>query len=312
LRTETIHCELVFQFFVTRIGTVLRNLSILLCTVLLVSCGPPRESRIVVGSKNFTEQLILGELIAQQIESMTQLPVERRFYLAGTYICQQAILAGRIDVYPEYTGTALTAVLKQKAEGGAENVYRQVKNEYAKRFGLSVGSTFGFDDTFAIEIRGEDARRLGLKTISQAAAYTPQWHAGFGYEFMERPDGYKGLAATYGLRFADSPRIMDLGLLSRALKNKQVDLIAGNITDGLIPALDLFVLADDRHYFPPYEAVPIVRQDVLVRHPEVGQALDALAGKISDEDMRRLNYAVDGEHRDVKEVVREFLRGKRL
>jgi osmoprotectant transport system substrate-binding protein len=284
----------------------------LLCTALLVSCGPPRENRIVVGSKNFTEQLVLGELIAQQIEAKTQLPVERRFYLAGTYICQQAILAGRIDIYPEYTGTALTAVLKEKPEGGRDGVYQQVKNEYAKRFDLSVGPTFGFDDTFAIEIRGEDARRLGLKTISQAAAYAPQWRAGFGYEFMERPDGYQGLTATYGLRFAETPRIMDLGLLARALKNKQVDLIAGNTTDGLIPALDLFVLEDDHHYFPPYEAVPIVRQETLARHPEVGQALNAMAGKISDDDMRKLNYAVDGEHRDVKEVVREFRRGKGL
>src|SRR5271170_757672 len=279
---------------------------------LLTACGPSRQNLIVIGSKNFTEQLILGEIIAQQIENKTHLPVDRRFYLAGTFICQQAILAGRIDIYPEYTGTALTAVLKEKPEGGRESVYRQVKNEYARRFDLSVGPTFGFDDTFAIEIRGEDARRLGLKSLSQAAAYTPQWRAGFGYEFMERPDGYQGLAATYGLRFAETPRIMDLGLLARALRNKQVDLIAGNTTDGLIPALDLFVLDDDRHYFPPYEAVPIVRQETLARHPDVGKVLDALAGKISDDAMRRLNYAVDGEHRDVKEVVREFRRSKGL
>ena len=199
----------------------------------------------------------------------THLPVERRFYLAGTYICQQAILGGRIDIYPEYTGTALTAVLKEKPNADPAAVYDQVKTEYAKRFNLAVGPPFGFNDTFAMEIRGEDARRLGLKTISQAAPYTPQWRAGFGYEFMERPDGYKGLAATYGLRFADSPRIMDLGLLTRALKDKQVDLIAGNTTDGLIPALDLFVLEDDKHYFPPYEAVPIIRQETLARHPEV-------------------------------------------
>jgi len=291
---------------------VLRSCSLLLCTALLVSCGPSRENRIVVGSKNFTEQLVLGELIAQQIENKTHLPVERRFYLAGTYICQQAILAGRIDVYPEYTGTALTAVLKQKPEGGRETVYQQVKDEYAKQYGLTVGSTFGFDDTFAIEIRGEDARRLGLKTISQAAAYTPQWRAGFGYEFMERPDGYKGWASTYGLRFAEPPRIMDLGLLDRALKDKQVDMIAGNMTDAMIPVLGLFVLEDDRHYFPPYEAVPIVREETIARHPEVKQALDALAGKISDDDMRKLNFAVDGTHRDVKEVVREFLRSKGL
>jgi osmoprotectant transport system substrate-binding protein len=290
--------------------------------LLLTACGPSRENRIVIGSKNFTEQLIVGEIIAQQIETKTHLPVERRFYLAGSYICHQAILGGRIDIYPEYTGTALTAILKQKPEGTRpdrtnpdrtdKDIYSRVKAEYAKRFDLAVGAPFGFNDTFAIEIRGDDARRLGLKTISQAAAYTPQWRAGFGYEFMERPDGYKGLAVTYGLRFGAPPRIMDLGLLTRALKDKQVDLAAGNTTDGLIPALDLFVLEDDRHYFPPYEAVPIIRQQMLARHPEVEQALNELAGKISDDDMRQLNYAVDGQHRDVREVVREFLRKKGL
>jgi glycine betaine/choline ABC-type transport system substrate-binding protein len=279
---------------------------------LALSCGPAREKRIVVGSKNFTEQLILGEIIAQQIENKTQLSVERRFYLAGTYICQQAILGGRIDIYPEYTGTALTAILKQSPPGIREDVYDKVKAEYAKRFNLAVGPAFGFNDTFAMEIRGEDARRLGLKTLSQAAAYTPQWRAGFGYEFMERPDGFKGLAATYGLHFASPPRIMDLGLLARALKEKQIDLAAGNTTDGLIPALDLFVLEDDRHYFPPYEAVPIIRQQVSERHSEVTTALQELAGKISDQEMQHLNYSVDGQHRDVKEVVREFLGNKKL
>jgi osmoprotectant transport system substrate-binding protein len=274
---------------------------------MFTACGPSRENRVVVGSKNFTEQLILGEIIAQQIETKTHLPVERRFYLAGTYICHQAILGGRIDIYPEYTGTALTAVLKEKPSADRDKVYEQVKTEYEKRFDLAVGAPFGFNDTFAIEIRGNDARRLGLKTISQAAPYTPRWRAGFGYEFMERPDGYKGLAATYGLHFADAPRIMDLGLLTRALKDKQLDLIAGNTTDGLIPALDLFVLEDDKHYFPPYEAVPIIRQETLTRHPEVKQALDGLSRRISDDTMRQLNYAVDGQHRDVKEVVREFL-----
>ena len=290
---------------------MVRKLSILALALTLAACAP-RENRIVVGSKNFTEQLILGEIIAQQIETQTHLAVERRFYLAGSYICHQAILGGRIDIYPEYTGTALTAILKQKPEGNREAVYQRVKSEYAQRFNLSVGEPFGFNDTFAIEIRGEDARRLGLKTISQAAAYAPQWHAGFGYEFMERPDGYKGLAATYGLRFAAPPRIMDLGLLARALKDKQIDLAAGNTTDGLIPALDLSVLEDDRHYFPPYEAVPIFREETLRQHPEVKQALDDLARKISDDNMRRLNYEVDGQKRDVKEVVREFLRGKGL
>jgi glycine betaine/choline ABC-type transport system substrate-binding protein len=288
-----------------------RILALTLCA-LLWACGPPRADRIVVGSKNFTEQLVLGEIIAQQIENKTHLPVERRFYLAGSYICHQAILGGRIDVYPEYTGTALTAILKQGPSSDPKRVYEQVKTEYARQFNLEVGQTLGFNDTFAIEIRGEDARRFGLKTISQAAAYTPKWRAGFGYEFMERPDGYVGLARTYGLRFAAAPRIMDLGLLYRALQDKQVDLVAGSATDGLIPALDLFVLEDDKHYFPPYEAVPVIRQEMLAHHPEVGQALNELAGKISDDDMRQLNYAVDGQHRDVKQVVKQFLTSKHL
>ena len=270
------------------------------------------RDRIVVGSKNFTESFILGELIAQQIERHTKLKVERRFYLAGTYICQQAILSGRIDIYPEYTGTALTAVLKQKASSDRNEVYQQVKHEYETRFGLTLGVPFGFNDTFAMEIRGEDARRLNVKTLSQAAPYAPQWHAGFGYEFMERPDGYRGLAETYGLHFADQPRIMDLGLLARALKDHQIDFAGGNATDGLIPALDLFALADDRHYFPPYEAVPVIRGQLLKEHPEVSHLLSALGNTISDSEMQRMNYEVDGQHRDTQEVVRDFLRRKHL
>jgi osmoprotectant transport system substrate-binding protein len=288
------------------------NWILILGIALLAACGPPREQRIIVGSKNFTEQLILGEIIAQHLESRTRLHVQRRFYLAGTYICQQAILGGRIDIYPEYTGTALTAILKQQPTSNPQEVYNRVRDEYAKRFQLDVSKPLGFDDTFAIVIRGEDARRLHLKTISAAATHTPNWRPGFGYEFMERPDGYKGLVATYGLKFAEKPRIMDLGLLTRALRDKQVDLGAGNTTDGLIPALDLFVLEDDKHYFPPYEAVPIVRQETLRLHPEVARALEELAGKINDEDMRQLNYAVDGQHRDAKEVVHEFLQKKGL
>lgn len=291
-------------------------LRIICCLVLAavalvpISCAPSRKDRIVVGSKNFTESLILGEIFAQQIEAHTKLKVERRYYLAGTYICQQAILAGRIDLYPEYTGTALTAILKQEARSDKDDVYQRVKNEYERRFHLTLGPPLGFNDTFAMEIRGEDARRLNLKTLSQAAAFAPRWRAGFGYEFMERPDGYSGLAAAYGLHFAEPPRVMDLGLLARALQNHQIDLAAGNTTDGVIPLLGLFVLEDDKHYFPPYEAIPVVREQTLLEHPEISSALAELARTISDGEMQRLNYAVDGQHRDVKEVVREFLQNK--
>ena len=287
--------------------------SLLVAAVLsLSSCAPSHADRIVISSKNFTESLMLGELMAQEIEAHTPLKVERRFYLAGTYICHQGILAGRIDIYPEYTGTALTAILKQQPESERTRVYERVKSEYEKRLGLTLGPAFGFNDTFAMEIRGEEARRLNLKTLSQAAAYAPRWRAGFGYEFMERPDGYRGLVAAYGLHFAEAPRIMDLGLLARALDEGRIDLAAGNTTDGLIPALDLFVLEDDRHYFPPYEAVPVVRRQTLEQHPEVARVLAQFAGKISDQEMQQLNYAVDGQHRDVKEVAREFLRRKQL
>ena len=285
----------------------MRRAALLFLFALLAGCGPAREERIVVGSKNFTEQVVLGELLAQHLENRTGLTVERRFYLTGSYICHQSLRAGRIDLYVEYTGTALTALLKEKPEGNPREVFARVRQASAERFGLEVTEPLGFENTFAIVVRGEDARQLNLKTLSQAAAHTSGWRAGFGYEFMERPDGYAGLAAAYGLRFAAPPRIMDLGLLYRALKEKQVDLVAGNSTDGLIAALDLAVLEDDRRYFPPYEAVPIVRRDALARHPEVRAALAELAGRINADEMRRLNYAVDAEHRDVADVVREFL-----
>lgn len=285
---------------------------LLLLALPLLSCGRAREDRIVVGSKNFTEQLILGELVAQHLEARTGLPVERRFFLAGTYICHQAILNDRIDLYVEYTGTALTAVLKQKPQGGRKEVFEHVRGEYARQFGLEVEPPLGFNNTFAMVIRSDDAQRFHIRTLSEAAAYTPQWRAGFGYEFLERPDGYKGLAETYHLRFAEPPRIMDLGLLYRALQQKQVDMVAGNSTDGVIDALGMVALEDDRQYFPPYEAVPVVRREALERHPEVRRALEELAGKISEVEMRRMNYAVDGERRDVREVVREFRKAKGL
>ena len=284
----------------------------LLAALYFTACGPARQQTLVIGCKNFTEQVVLGEMLAQYLEAKTGLHVERRFFLAGTYISQQALLAGRIDAYVEYTGTALTAILKQPVESDPGKVYDKVKREYASRFHVEVMNPLGFNNTFAMVIRGETARRLNLHKLSEAAPYAVGWRPGFGYEFMERPDGYQGLVRTYHLTFGQPPRIMDLGLLYRALLEKQVDLVAGNSTDGLIAARDLAILEDDQHYFPPYQAVPMVRRETLIRHPAVRDALNQLGGKISDEEMRRLNYAVDGEHRDVVEVVREFLRAKHL
>lgn len=291
-----------------------RYLLLLAALVWLAPLGGcrSRHSHIVIGSKNFTEQLVLGEIVAQHLERSTGLPVERRFYLAGTFICHQALLAGRIDIYVDYTGTALTAILKERPSGDHGEVYGKVKDEYARRFGLTVEKPLGFENSFAVVIRGQDARRLGIRTLSDAARYTPQWRIGVGYEFLERPDGFKGMAQTYGLRFAEAPRVMDLGLLYRALQEKQVDMAVGSTTDGLIQTLDLVVLTDDRRYFPPYDAVPIARRQALDENTAIGTALVQLAGQITEADMRRMNYAVDGLHRDAADVAREFLASRHL
>lgn len=266
---------------------------------------------IVVASKGFTEQDILSELLAQQIESVTHLKVGRRRFTSAL-VTHQALIAGKIDAYIEYTGTAFTVILKEKVIHDPEVVYEKLRQAYAQKFNLEVMKPLGFEDTFAMIIRGENARQNNIQTLSEAAQYTPKWQGGFGYEFIEREDGFLGLAKTYGLRFAQSPRIMDLGLIYRALLQKQVDMINGNSTDGQIARLGLVVLKDDKHYFPPYEAAPIVRQETLKKYPELKQAIAQLVGKISADDMRQLNYLVEGELRDVKDVVREFRLAKGL
>lgn len=278
----------------------------------IIGCAPPRANHPIIGAKNFTEQVILGELLAQKIEAHSNLDVERRFYLAGSYICNQALVSGRIDAYVEYTGTALTAILKQPLDRDSARVLATVTRLYQQHDHVTVGPPLGFENTFAMVIRGDDARRLHLSTLSQAARYTPQWKLGVGYEFEQRPDGLPGLKAAYGLRFDGPPRTMDLGLLYRALEAHQVDMIAANSTDGPIQALGLTVLQDDRHYFPPYQAVPLVRDEALRRWPEIQAALHSLAGKVSAEDMRAMNEAVDGRHRDPAQVVREFRLRKSL
>jgi osmoprotectant transport system permease protein len=291
------------------LGAVQKRFSKLLCLACIVitlsSCSS--GDRIVVGSKNFTEQVILGELLAQQIERKTKVPVERKLNLGGGLICHQALVAGQIDMYVEYTGTALTTILKEAPSNDPNGVYERVRSEYKKRFDVDWTEPLGFNNTFAIIVRKSDADASHLKTISDAAPETAHWVAGFGYEFIEREDGYPGLVKAYDLRFPKPPRVMDLGLTYKAVAERQVDFIAGNSTDGLIDALGLVVLEDDKHYFPPYDAVPLVRDATVMKHPEVREALKELGGKISAEVMRRMNYAVDGEHKDVKDVVREFL-----
>jgi osmoprotectant transport system substrate-binding protein len=290
----------------------LRVVALLLLT-LLTACAPPRGSRVVIGAKNFTEQVVLGELLAQEIESVTGQPVERRFYLAGSYLCQQALVSGRIDGYVEYTGTALTAILKQPLPEVKDRaaVFATVKRLYDSRFHVRVEPGLGFEDTFAMVVRDDDATRLGLNKISDVAGRASQMRLGVGYEFQARPDGLAGLEKAYGLQFG-TPRLMDLGLLYRALGAGQVDIVAGNSTDGPIRALGFKVLEDDRHYFPPYEAVPLIREDSLKKHPEIQAAMDRLAGKVSAEEMQAMNDAVDGKHEDAGDVVRRFRSGKGL
>jgi len=267
----------------------------------------PGSGHVTVGSKDFTESIVLAEIVAQLLEAK-DIEVDRRFDLGGN-LAHGALVSGQIDLYPEYTGTAFTAILHHQPITDPKAVYDQVQREYSSQFNLWVGSPLGFENTFAILVRGEDARRLNLKTISDVAKYSRQWHAGFGHDFINRQDGYPGFSRSYGLQFA-SVSDMSLDLTYTALASHKVDLIAGNSTDGRIAALDLVQLEDDRHYFPPYEAVFLVRKDTLMRVPALAEALQRLGGAISTDEMRNLNYEVDGQKRDKRNVVREWLKSK--
>jgi osmoprotectant transport system substrate-binding protein/osmoprotectant transport system permease protein len=276
--------------------------------IVLISSGAASgraRGAIVVGSKNFTEQLILGEVVAQLIER-EGIPVQRRMNLGGTLICDRALLNGDIDAYVEYTGTALTAVFHQPIQPDSSTVFAAVRALYA-RTGRTLLPALGFNNTFAILVRGDEARSRRLQTIEDAARESSHWRAGFGYEFVGRPDGYPGLVAAYGLRFPQPPRVMDLTLSYRALASGQVDLIAGDATAGLIKALDLVQLEDNRHYFPPYDAAVVARAETLLRHPKARAALERLAGRISAADMRAMNFAADVEHQDITAIARTFL-----
>ena len=274
---------------------------------LALSCGCSRSRPIVVGSKNFTEQLVLGEILAQQLERRLGQKVDRKLNLGGTLLAHEALVNGEIDLYPEYTGTALTAILKLPAPSDRAQALGRVTSEYEKRWRLEWMTPFGFDNSFAIVIHGDEGRRGHLLTLSEAAQRRIGWVMGAGYEFLERPDGFKGLVKTYGLEIKGQVKTMDLGLLYRALDQRQVDMIAASATDGMLSVLDVTVLQDDKHYFPPYEAAAVVRAGSLASRPGMREALEELSGKLSNETMRKLNYEVDGKHRPLADVAREFL-----
>ena len=288
-----------------------RLLPLLLALAFCTSCGAPK-AQIVIGSKFFTEQVVLAELLAQHIEARTGIHVERKSNLGGTLLIHKAMQAGQVDLYVEYTGTALNAVLNEPPNGDSNAVYQRVKAQYAEKFNFAVTEPLGFENTFAMVIRGDDAQRLHLVRTSDILPVAPKWRVGVGYEFLERSDGFRGWSDRYGLHFATAPSVMDLGLIYRALQDHKVDLVAGNSTDGVIDSLHLVILQDDRHYFPPYDAVPIVRQATLDKFPALRGALADLAGKVSSADMRHLNYLVDAEQRDVAAVVREFRQSHNL
>ncbi len=286
---------------------------LLLAAVFAGGCGDGTGDRtVVIGSKNFTEQVILGELLAQQIEAKTDLKVIRKLNLGGTFICHQALVAGELTAYVEYTGTALTAILESAPARKPNTVFRLVQEAYRDKFDLEWLPPLGFTNTFAILVREDAANRHGVTSISDLAKVASRWKAAFGYEFLERADGFPGLADLYGLKFAAAPVVMDLALTYQALADGRVDVIAGDSTNGLIHSLGLKILEDDKGYFPPYEAAPVVSAAALERFPELRQALTALAGSLSDEDMRRINGLVDGERRNAREVVMAFREEKRL
>lgn len=287
----------------------MKRLCLLVLAVAVVAlCGCQRGSASVrIGSKNFSEQIVLAEIVAQALEDRG-LRVDRKFNLGGTFVCHKALIAGDLDLYPEYTGTAFTAILAKKPVSNPAAVREDVAREYKKRWDLAWSPPLGFENTFALVVRGEDARRWGLRTISDLKAHAAEIRPGFGYEFLEREDGFPGLAKTYGLEFPKRPAQMDLGLLYPALQGRQVDLIAGNSTDGLIAALGAAVLEDDRHYFPPYEAAFVVRGRVWRERLAVHQVLERLGGKISAETMRKMNAQLDRDKRRPEDVAREFLK----
>jgi glycine betaine/choline ABC-type transport system substrate-binding protein len=274
---------------------------------LLLGCSRSPKP-IVVGSKNFTEQVLLGEIAAQQIERRLHVKVERRLNLGGTLLAHQALTLGDIDLYPEYTGTAYTNVLKLPPESDPGIVWNRLVTAYGAQYKLEWLSPLGFDNTFAIIVRGPDARAHKLAAIGDAARYKPDWVLGAGYEFADRPDGLPLLLRAYKLGLRGAPKTLDLGLLYKAIQENQVDMIAGNYTDGTLSVMDLKVLADDKKAFPPYQAALVARADVLKQHPGLRKALEGLSGKISDETMRKMNYEVDGKHRTAPEVAAEFLK----
>jgi osmoprotectant transport system substrate-binding protein len=281
-----------------------RALALLGAAATLPSCG--RGDRVVVGSKNFTEQLVLGEMYAQ-ILTAHNLPVARRLNLGGTEIAMASLLKGDIDLYPEYTGTALIAQLHLLPQPDGAAIYRTVKAAYAKRYGLTWLDPAPMNNTQALATTRAISRRYAITTLSQLSVAAPQLRLGAVPEFTERPDGLPGLQRLYGGFRFKQVRLFDNGLKYEALLTGNVDVVVAFGTDGQIAADDLVVFVDDKRLWPVYQVAPVVRDDTLRRYPVIAPALDALSPHLTDATMRRLNAAVDIHEDEPADVARQFL-----
>ncbi len=269
--------------------------------------GSRDQQKVVVGSKPHAEQYILAEMISLLIEEKTDLAVEQKLGIGGgTSNLHPAMLAGDIDIYPEYTGTGWLFVLQMDLIEQPDELYAAVKEEYEKEFGITWLGRYGFNNTYALAVRNEFADRYGLKTYSDLAEVSHELVFGAEYDFFERDDGFDALSAAYGLNFRDT-RELDIGLKYQAIGSKRVDVINAFSTDGLLAEHDITVLEDDKFFFPSYEAATIILTSTLEKYPQLEDVLNLLAGAVSDEAMTRMNYRVEEVNEDPRAVAREFL-----
>lgn len=288
--------------------------SVMLVGIILIplfTSAFSKGDKIVVGSKNYTENKLLANIFAILIEEKTNIKVERKFDLAGTDVVFKAINKGEVDIYPEYTGTALVSILKKDIITDPSEAYKLTKNEFKEKYDLEMLNPLGFNNTYTLAVRKEDAEKYNLNTFSDLSKMSNQMVLGATYEFIGRDDGLIGLNKKYGMNFKDT-KGLDSGLRYTAIDSKKTDVTDAFSTDGLLVAFDLKVLKDDKKFFPPYEAVPVVRADTLKKYPEVKPLLDSLGGVLNDETMRQLNYQCDKLGKDPANVARDFLKSKGL
>ncbi len=288
------------------------SLILAISLALLAGCGGASEGKIVIGSKNFTENMVLGEMFSQVIQDKTDLKVEYKENLGGTMVCFEAIKKGDLDIYPEYTGTGLTAHLKMDVINDAAKVYDIVQEEFNKQFEIKWLQPLGFNNTYAVAVKEDYAKENNITKVSELVPLAKDLTFGGEHEFFDRQDGYEGMIEAYGLNFKSDPAKMDVALKYQAISQGKMDVTDAFATDGQLITYKLTILEDDKNFFPPYYAAPIVRNDTLEKYPELEAVLNSLAGKISDEEMQMMNYKVESEKKAIRDVARDFLTEKGL